>query len=106
MRQAFALSAHGLGTTSPNPPVGCVLADEARLVLGPWLTAQTRGWPFVVAGYAVGSDGPQHLEPDAVSDLQAGVDAVLYQDGRVEEAIPGRHGQGVLNIPPVVATAE
>jgi diaminohydroxyphosphoribosylaminopyrimidine deaminase/5-amino-6-(5-phosphoribosylamino)uracil reductase len=25
MRLAVALSAHGLGTTSPNPPVGCVI---------------------------------------------------------------------------------
>ncbi|GLY98806.1 bifunctional diaminohydroxyphosphoribosylaminopyrimidine deaminase/5-amino-6-(5-phosphoribosylamino)uracil reductase RibD [Actinoplanes sp. NBRC 103695] len=28
MRQAIALSALGLGTTSPNPPVGCVILDH------------------------------------------------------------------------------
>ncbi|MEV4706760.1 bifunctional diaminohydroxyphosphoribosylaminopyrimidine deaminase/5-amino-6-(5-phosphoribosylamino)uracil reductase RibD [Actinoplanes sp. NPDC049316] len=28
MRQAVALSALGLGTTSPNPPVGCVILDR------------------------------------------------------------------------------
>jgi diaminohydroxyphosphoribosylaminopyrimidine deaminase/5-amino-6-(5-phosphoribosylamino)uracil reductase len=28
MRQAIALSALGLGTTSPNPPVGCVILDR------------------------------------------------------------------------------
>ncbi|MEV6865748.1 bifunctional diaminohydroxyphosphoribosylaminopyrimidine deaminase/5-amino-6-(5-phosphoribosylamino)uracil reductase RibD [Streptosporangium subroseum] len=27
MLRAIALSAHGLGTTSPNPPVGCVILD-------------------------------------------------------------------------------
>ncbi len=33
MRRAIALSAAGLGTTSPNPPVGCVLLDpQARIV--------------------------------------------------------------------------
>ena len=29
MRHAIALSAHGLGTTSPNPVVGCVILDAA-----------------------------------------------------------------------------
>ncbi|MFF0250198.1 bifunctional diaminohydroxyphosphoribosylaminopyrimidine deaminase/5-amino-6-(5-phosphoribosylamino)uracil reductase RibD [Streptosporangium sandarakinum] len=28
MRHAIALSAHGLGTTSPNPPVGCVILSS------------------------------------------------------------------------------
>lgn len=33
MRHAIALSAFGLGTTSPNPPVGCVILDtEGRIV--------------------------------------------------------------------------
>ena len=49
-----------------------ILADEARLVLGPWLTAQARGWPFVVASYAIGHERP--LGPDAMTDLRAGVD--------------------------------
>ncbi|MEU5696725.1 bifunctional diaminohydroxyphosphoribosylaminopyrimidine deaminase/5-amino-6-(5-phosphoribosylamino)uracil reductase RibD [Actinosynnema sp. NPDC020468] len=34
MRRAVALSAMGLGTTSPNPPVGCVILDRAGLVAG------------------------------------------------------------------------
>jgi len=202
MRLAIALSAHGLGTTSPNPPVGCVilsvsgeivgtgyhqrkgeshaevhalsaaglraeggtavvtlepcnhvgrtpacrqallnariarvviaildptsrgeggaallraaridvevgvLADEARFVLGPWLTALDRGWPVVVAGYAVGQHGTQPLEPSAVGELRAGVDAVLYEDGRVEESIPDSHGQGVLDLLPSVGVAD
>jgi diaminohydroxyphosphoribosylaminopyrimidine deaminase / 5-amino-6-(5-phosphoribosylamino)uracil reductase len=34
MRQAIILSALGLGTTSPNPPVGCVILDRHGHVVG------------------------------------------------------------------------
>jgi len=34
MRRAIALSAAGLGTTSPNPPVGCVLLSPAGWIVG------------------------------------------------------------------------
>ncbi|MGC4770491.1 bifunctional diaminohydroxyphosphoribosylaminopyrimidine deaminase/5-amino-6-(5-phosphoribosylamino)uracil reductase RibD [Micromonospora sp. DT44] len=34
MRHAIALSALGLGTTSPNPPVGCVILDQHGTVAG------------------------------------------------------------------------
>jgi diaminohydroxyphosphoribosylaminopyrimidine deaminase/5-amino-6-(5-phosphoribosylamino)uracil reductase len=34
MRRAIALSAAGLGTTSPNPPVGCVLLDPRNRIVG------------------------------------------------------------------------
>ncbi|WP_406071177.1 bifunctional diaminohydroxyphosphoribosylaminopyrimidine deaminase/5-amino-6-(5-phosphoribosylamino)uracil reductase RibD [Micromonospora sp. NBC_01638] len=34
MRQAITLSALGLGTTSPNPPVGCVILDRHGTVVG------------------------------------------------------------------------
>jgi diaminohydroxyphosphoribosylaminopyrimidine deaminase/5-amino-6-(5-phosphoribosylamino)uracil reductase len=34
MRLAIALSARGLGTTSPNPPVGCVILDPDGAVVG------------------------------------------------------------------------
>ncbi|MEH0933219.1 bifunctional diaminohydroxyphosphoribosylaminopyrimidine deaminase/5-amino-6-(5-phosphoribosylamino)uracil reductase RibD [Micromonospora sp. CPCC 205558] len=34
MRQAITLSALGLGTTSPNPPVGCVILDRRGTVVG------------------------------------------------------------------------
>src|SRR3954471_21963137 len=34
MRRAIALSALGLGTTSPNPPVGCVILDSAGRPVG------------------------------------------------------------------------
>jgi diaminohydroxyphosphoribosylaminopyrimidine deaminase/5-amino-6-(5-phosphoribosylamino)uracil reductase len=34
MRRAIALSAFGLGTTSPNPPVGCVVLDNDGHLVG------------------------------------------------------------------------
>ena len=34
MRLAIALSAHGLGTTSPNPPVGCVILNVRGQIVG------------------------------------------------------------------------
>ena len=34
MRRAIALSGAGLGTTSPNPPVGCVLLDPQDRIVG------------------------------------------------------------------------
>ncbi|MGW2325228.1 bifunctional diaminohydroxyphosphoribosylaminopyrimidine deaminase/5-amino-6-(5-phosphoribosylamino)uracil reductase RibD [Streptomyces sp. NPDC001700] len=34
MRRAIALSAQGLGTTSPNPPVGCVILDRDGVPVG------------------------------------------------------------------------
>ncbi|MFD1547128.1 bifunctional diaminohydroxyphosphoribosylaminopyrimidine deaminase/5-amino-6-(5-phosphoribosylamino)uracil reductase RibD [Nonomuraea guangzhouensis] len=34
MRRAIALSAHGLGSTSPNPPVGCVILDATGQPIG------------------------------------------------------------------------
>jgi diaminohydroxyphosphoribosylaminopyrimidine deaminase/5-amino-6-(5-phosphoribosylamino)uracil reductase len=202
MRLAIALSAHGLGTTSPNPPVGCVildtnghvagtgyhqrkgeshaevhalsaagsraeggtaivtlepcnhvgrtpacrqalidarvarvviglidptsrgdggaamlraagvdvevgvLADEARLVLGPWLATLDRRRPVVVGGYMVGKDRLEPLEAEVVGELRTGVDAVLYGDGRVEESVPFVHGHGILNLPSVVHASD
>lgn len=34
MRRAIGVSAAGIGATSPNPPVGCVVLDRAGRVLG------------------------------------------------------------------------
>ncbi len=34
MRHAIVLSANGLGTTSPNPPVGCVILDYRQQMVG------------------------------------------------------------------------
>jgi diaminohydroxyphosphoribosylaminopyrimidine deaminase / 5-amino-6-(5-phosphoribosylamino)uracil reductase len=195
MRLAIALSAHGLGTTSPNPPVGCVILDasgqivgtgyhhrkgephaealalaaagrraaggtavvtlepcnhvgrtpacrqalldagiarvvvgiidptsrreggaavlraagvdvevgvlahEARLVLGPWLAALATGRPVVIAAYVVSDDANELLDRQVLAELRVSADAVLHQDSRVDEGVPGSHGQGILELP-------
>ena len=65
MRRAIALSAAGLGTTSPNPPVGCVL-------LGP-------GGEIVGEGFHE-REGEAHAEVQALTaagSLAAGATAVV-----------------------------
>jgi diaminohydroxyphosphoribosylaminopyrimidine deaminase / 5-amino-6-(5-phosphoribosylamino)uracil reductase len=79
-----------------------VLADEARAVLGPWLTALTTGRPQVTWPYVISDDGVQALPgdtPDARA-LRLNVDAVLHSDGSVTEAVPGSHGAGILCLDP------
>lgn len=43
MRRAIALAARGLGTTSPNPVVGCVILDEDGRVVGEGFHAYAGG---------------------------------------------------------------
>src|SRR4051812_32958869 len=43
MRRAVALAARGLGTTSPNPVVGCLLLDAAGEVVGEGFHAYAGG---------------------------------------------------------------
>nr|MDT0658754.1 bifunctional diaminohydroxyphosphoribosylaminopyrimidine deaminase/5-amino-6-(5-phosphoribosylamino)uracil reductase RibD [Micromonospora sp. DSM 115978] len=202
MRQAIALSALGLGTTSPNPPVGCVildrhgrqagagyhqrkgephaegsalaaagkranggtavvtlepcnhigltpacrqllldakilrvviavtdptsrgeggaatlkaagvdvevgvLADEARLVLGPWLTATTRRRPWVVWAYTAPRDARGSHGLTAAIDLHEQADIVVDADGCIAEGIPGGHGKDKLHYPATIDIAD
>jgi diaminohydroxyphosphoribosylaminopyrimidine deaminase / 5-amino-6-(5-phosphoribosylamino)uracil reductase len=65
MRRAIAISASGLGTTSPNPPVGCVLLDSAGQVIS--------------EGYHL-RKGQAHAEVNALAaagDRAAGATAVV-----------------------------
>jgi diaminohydroxyphosphoribosylaminopyrimidine deaminase/5-amino-6-(5-phosphoribosylamino)uracil reductase len=89
-----------------------VLADEARLVLGPWLDALETCRPYVTWACVLDS-GPWPETAEAaeapagsvLSRLHAGNDAVLFQDGHVEEGVPDSHGKGILNLiaPPLEA---
>ncbi|MEU4804143.1 bifunctional diaminohydroxyphosphoribosylaminopyrimidine deaminase/5-amino-6-(5-phosphoribosylamino)uracil reductase RibD [Actinosynnema sp. NPDC023587] len=77
-----------------------VLADAARLVLGPWLDALRSGRPHVTWAYRIGANR-QVVAAGAgqVGALAAGVDVVVHEDGRVVEAVPGAHGEGVFRLP-------
>ena len=43
MRHAIALAAFGLGTTSPNPVMGCVILDAQERVVGEGFPAYAGG---------------------------------------------------------------
>jgi diaminohydroxyphosphoribosylaminopyrimidine deaminase/5-amino-6-(5-phosphoribosylamino)uracil reductase len=83
-------------------------ADEALVVLGPWLAALTSGRPRVRWVYESGPDGPRPCPEQLLprTGLRSGTDAVLRSDGRVEEGIPGAHGPGAFALPHSVAVAD
>lgn len=71
-----------------------VLADQALLVLGPWLRALDTKRPHVqwlcLMGYSPNIDALA-VVPDA-ADLLASHDVVLTASGHIREAVPGVHG--------------
>jgi diaminohydroxyphosphoribosylaminopyrimidine deaminase/5-amino-6-(5-phosphoribosylamino)uracil reductase len=77
-----------------------VLADEATVVLGPWLAALMAQRPVVTWPYVISDQGIVAL-PDGMAEarmLRLNSDAVLHADGSVTEAIPGSHGAGMLDL--------
>jgi diaminohydroxyphosphoribosylaminopyrimidine deaminase/5-amino-6-(5-phosphoribosylamino)uracil reductase len=75
-----------------------VLEAEAKLVIGPWLTAQARKRPHLVwQTLGTGGEGEFDHLPDA-ADLRHCVDVVLRADGAAEEAVPGSHGHSALKL--------
>lgn len=81
-----------------------VLAEEARLVLGSWLHALTRQRPFVTWVYAVDAAG-KVVAPGEAAEVgyQERADAVIRSDGSIAEAVPGTHGDGILELDVVQA---
>jgi len=77
-----------------------VLADEARVVLGPWLTALETRRPCVTWPYLLDAVGIKAM-PDGLDEirmLRLNADAVFHADGSVTEAVPGSHGTGSLRL--------
>jgi diaminohydroxyphosphoribosylaminopyrimidine deaminase/5-amino-6-(5-phosphoribosylamino)uracil reductase len=87
---AAVLRAAGVGVE-----VG-VLADEARLVLGDWLTTFHTRRPIVTWAYPIGG---RAIDGANVDELRASIDVVVHADGRIEEAVAGSHGNGILSLP-------
>jgi diaminohydroxyphosphoribosylaminopyrimidine deaminase / 5-amino-6-(5-phosphoribosylamino)uracil reductase len=77
-----------------------VLAEEARVVLGPWLTALQTGRPVITWPYLITVDGiealPEHTAEAGL--LRRNADAILRADGTITEAVPGTHGAGILKL--------
>ncbi|MGH4014076.1 MAG: bifunctional diaminohydroxyphosphoribosylaminopyrimidine deaminase/5-amino-6-(5-phosphoribosylamino)uracil reductase RibD [Pseudonocardiaceae bacterium] len=154
MRRAVVLSAFGFGTTSPNPPVGCVILDGDEYLVGEGYH-ERKGGPhaetqaLAAAGeHAHGGTAVVTLEPcnhygrtppcrqalidagvarvvisvidptsrgvggaaalrSAGLDVEVGVlddetrlvhDAVLSDDGRLEEGVLDGHGRDVFDL--------
>lgn len=87
-----------------------ILDGESRLVLGPWLAALERKRPFVTLGYTVNADGRISGLPTAdrtsvheimidADNLRLIHDAVLLDNGQLEETILNGHGRDVFNLP-------
>src|SRR5207249_3476134 len=70
-----------------------ILAEEARLVLGPWLDTLRTRLPVVTWAYALTSAGPAPVDGPALAELRDQVDAVLHADRHVEEGVRGSHGK-------------
>jgi diaminohydroxyphosphoribosylaminopyrimidine deaminase / 5-amino-6-(5-phosphoribosylamino)uracil reductase len=68
MRQAIALSALGLGTTSPNPPVGCVILDRHGQQVGAGFHRR-KGEPHAEAN-ALEAAGPRAAGGTAIVTLE------------------------------------
>jgi diaminohydroxyphosphoribosylaminopyrimidine deaminase/5-amino-6-(5-phosphoribosylamino)uracil reductase len=85
-----------------------VLADEARVVLGPWLTTVATGRPRVRWVFDA-TDGVQRKASDdllAQAGLRYQVDAVVHADGHVDEGLVGEHGPGAFTLPRLVPVDE
>src|SRR4051812_38872814 len=68
MRHAIVLSANGLGTTSPNPPVGCGILDQAQQIVGGGFHRR-KGEPHA-EGNALAAAGPAARGGTAVVTLE------------------------------------
>jgi diaminohydroxyphosphoribosylaminopyrimidine deaminase/5-amino-6-(5-phosphoribosylamino)uracil reductase len=84
-----------------------LLADEALLVLGPWMAATASRRPHV--RWACGTV-PEGFRPSdhllSWSGLRSGTDAVLHADGHIEEGVPDAHGASAFALPESVAVDE
>ena len=77
-----------------------VLAAEAQIVLGGWLSGIMNRRPVITWPYLIAGHGIEALPGDTSEArlLRLNADAVLRADGTVREAVPGSHGSDILTI--------
>lgn len=77
-----------------------VLAEEARQVLGPWLTTLALRRPIIIWPYLLADQGITELPEDSPEAglIRLSTDAVLYASGRIEESVPESHGAAILEL--------
>jgi diaminohydroxyphosphoribosylaminopyrimidine deaminase/5-amino-6-(5-phosphoribosylamino)uracil reductase len=77
-----------------------LLADEARLVIGPWLATLETQRPFTTWAYTLPADGVSSGYHSAiVNELRHQFDVVLDLTGTPQEGVTGAHGADVLTFP-------
>lgn len=74
-----------------------IAADEAQLLLGPWLHSLERNRPFLIAGISNPND--ERARTQLRDWVAPGVDLIVDEHGHTSEAIPGRHHPDVLQLP-------
>lgn len=85
-----------------------LLAEEARVVLGPWLTALDSERPRVIwmCDITDGTSGQVPNEVVAEAGFRYQVDAVVHEDGHVEEGVEGAHGRDAFILPSAVSVTD
>lgn len=85
-----------------------VLASEAHVVLGPWLDALAKQRPLITWSYMVSGGRITSLPDDTAeaAQLRSNADALMREGGAVSEAVPGRHGAGILQLANTAAHSE
>ena len=76
-----------------------VLADEARVVLGPWLGTLATSRPVVTWLYEHAADGPRPVSVDLLARFRVGVDVVVGPGGLAGEGVAGAHAPDAFRIP-------
>lgn len=68
MRRAIMLAARGLGRTSPNPVVGCVILDAAGRIVGEGWHQQAGGPHAEIHALRAAGNGPGAAPPSSPSN--------------------------------------
>lgn len=76
-----------------------ILADEALLVLGPWLDAMESGRPRVTWTYQISPSGLTPASDAFLATIRPAFDAVFTGNGTLKEGVSGAHGREAFSLP-------